>query len=76
MPRARKTLVICVDNEGYEVSLEQRKLYLSIPDARADKLGKLRVIDESGDDYVYPKEFFVAVVLPRPIRRAILQVET
>ena len=73
MAKAAKKLVICVDNKGYEVSLERRKIYLLIPDARAEKLGQLRVVDESGEDYLYPKDSFVAVALPQPIRRAVLQ---
>ena len=73
MAKAAKKLVICVDNEGYEVSLERRKIYVSIPDARAEKLGQLRVVDESGEDYLYPRDSFVAVALPQPIRRAVLQ---
>jgi len=49
MARAARRLVICIDNSGYEVSLERRKIYVCIPDARAEKLAQLRVIDESGD---------------------------
>jgi hypothetical protein len=41
-------LVTCLDNSGYEVSLERRKIYVAIPDAKAQKLGQLRVVDESG----------------------------
>jgi hypothetical protein len=73
MAKAAKKLVICVDNSGYEVSLERRKIYVSVPDLRAEKLGQVRVIDESGDDYLYPKDSFVTVALPQPIRRAVLQ---
>ncbi len=73
MAKAARKLVICLDNEGYEVSLERRKIYVSIPDARAEKLGQLRVIDESGEDYLYPKDSFVTVALPQPVRRAVLQ---
>jgi len=72
MPRAAKRLVICVDNAGYEVSLERRKIYVSLRDAKAENLGQLRVIDESGEDYLYPKNAFVEVALPQPIRRAVL----
>jgi len=63
MARAARKLVICIDDSGYEVSLERRKIYLSIPDARAEKLGQLLVIDESGEDYLYPKESFVVAQL-------------
>jgi hypothetical protein len=72
MARATKRLVICVDNSGYEVSLELRKIYVSMPDAAAERLGQIRVIDESGDDYLYPKTSFVEVALPQSIRRAVL----
>jgi len=72
MARATKRLVICVDNSGYEVSLERRKIYVALPDAEAESLGQIRVIDESGDDYLYPKNSFVEVALPQPIRRAVL----
>jgi hypothetical protein len=64
MAKATKRLVICVDNSGYEVSLERRKIYVALPDSRAEKLGQIRVIDESGEDYLYPAESFVALTLP------------
>lgn len=73
MARPTKRLVVCVKNEGYFVSLERRKLYVALADAPAAKLGQLRVIDESGEDYLYPQEFFVAVELPQSLRRRVLQ---
>lgn len=73
MTRATRRLVICIDNSGYEVSLERRKIYVCIPDARVEKSGHLRVIDESGEDYLYPKGSFVAAELSQPARRAVLQ---
>ena len=45
---------VCIDNHGYEVSLEMRKLYEIVADADAEKHGQIRVIDESGEDYLYP----------------------
>jgi hypothetical protein len=72
MTKAGKPLVICVDNSGYEVSHERRKIYVSVPDAKAEGLGQIRVIDESGEDYFYPKKAFVEVALPQQIRRAVL----
>jgi hypothetical protein len=72
MSKLAKRLVICVDNAGYEVSLERRKIYVSMPDAKAERLGHVRVIDESGKDYLYPKSAFVVIALPKPIRRAVL----
>jgi hypothetical protein len=68
-----KGLVICVKNDGYAVSLERRKLYVAIADAQAAKHGQLRVVDESGEDYLYPQEFFVLVELPQSLRRRVLQ---
>jgi hypothetical protein len=68
-----KGLVVCVKNDGYAVSLERRKLYIALADAQAAKYGQLRVVDESGEDYLYPQEFFVAVELPQSLRRRLLQ---
>ena len=73
MAKTARRLVICVDNSGYEVSLERRKIYVAVPDARAEKLNQVRVIDESGEDYLYPAESFVSLTLPQPIRKAVLQ---
>ena len=73
MAKAAKNLVICIGNAGYEVSLERRKIHVALPDARAEKLDQIRVIDESGEDYLYPQEYFVVVALPSSIRRAVLQ---
>lgn len=73
MAKAAKRLVICVDNSGYEASLERRRIYVELPDSRAEKLGQIRVIDESGEDYLYPAESFVSLTFPQPIRRAVLQ---
>ena len=67
-----KQLVVCVDNDGYAVSLEKRKIYVSLRDASAEKQGLLQIVDESGDDYLYPKTFFRAVDLPVAVRRAVM----
>ncbi len=60
----RKHFMICVDNRGYESSLEIRKLYEMLTDRVAEKHHQVRVIDESGEDYVYPEKFFAPVRLP------------
>jgi hypothetical protein len=60
-----KHLVVCVENDGYAASLEKRKIYVAIPDADGEKHGLLRIIDESGEDYLYPKAFFRAIALPQ-----------
>lgn len=55
--------VICVDNTGYEVSIEPRKLYEVLADAESEKKGFLRVIDESGEDYLFPASLFIRLPL-------------
>ena len=62
--------VLCLRNDGYEASLEPRKVYRAVPDSRARIHGQVRVIDESGEDYLFPKSFFAAIKLPASIRRA------
>ena len=64
--------VLCLKNKGYEASLELRKLYQVVSDPDAAKHGQLRVIDESGDDYLYPQSYFTVIDLPKPIRKAVL----
>lgn len=72
MARSARYLVVCLKNDGYNTSLERRKIYVAIPDASAAKHGLVRVLDESGDDYLYPDECFAAVELPTSVRRAVL----
>lgn len=59
MKRIVPQFVVCVKNTGYAASLELLKLYQAIPDEVAAKLHQIRVIDESGEDYLYPEEYFV-----------------
>ena len=72
MRATAKEFVVCLKNRGYEVSLERRKIYQVLPDPEAAKHKQLRVIDESGEDYLYPLNFFAPIELPQPIRRAVL----
>ena len=67
-----RQLVVCVKNEGYAASLEKRKLYVMLHDTAAEKRGLLRIVDESGEDYLYPKLFFRSIALPQSVRKAIL----
>jgi hypothetical protein len=67
-----KQLVVCVKNEGYSASLERRKLYVALRDLAAEKHGLMRIVDESGDDYLYPKSFFRPIALPLAVKRAVL----
>lgn len=72
MPSPKRQLVLCLRNDGYEVSLERRKIYAALPDRDAAKHDQVRVIDESGEDYLYPAKFFAAVELPQAVRRVML----
>ncbi len=71
MPTSRR-LMLCLRNDGYEVSLERRKIYTALPDAEAARHGQVRIIDESGEDYLFPAKYFVPVDLPKAVRRALL----
>jgi len=59
---------ICVKNDGYEASLLLRKVYDRLIDEEAASRGLLRVIDESGDNYLFPEDFFVPLDLPSPLQ--------
>ena len=71
MKRTEPRFVVCVKNKDYAASLELRKLYQVVSDEVAAKLHQIRVIDESGEDYLYPEEFFVAVHLPQSAEKAV-----
>jgi hypothetical protein len=58
------SFVVCLSNVGYTASLEIRKLYVALPDEEAERVGMLRVIDESGEDYLYPASNFARIDLP------------
>ena len=62
--------LLCVRNDGYPASLEVRKVYQAIPDAVAARRQYVRVIDESGEDYLYPADLFVPIDLPRAAAEA------
>ena len=62
--------LLCVKNDGYPVALEVRKLYRVVPDPTATVHRLVRVIDESGEDYLYPEDFFVRIELPLAAKRA------
>lgn len=62
-----KRLVVCIDNQGNEASLEQWKIYQALPDEEAERHDEIRVIDEEGEDYLYPSVFllsFLNLLLP------------
>jgi len=66
--------VICICNDDYSASLEKRKIYEALPDADASDHQQVRVIDESGEDYLYPQEYFVPVKLPKATEQALVNV--
>jgi hypothetical protein len=65
--------LLCVHNEGYEASLEVRKLYERIPDKEAERYNQFRIIDESGEDYLYPSNFFAPIRLPMHTKNKIIE---
>ena len=77
--RARKTaaaghrFAVCVDNGGYEASLERNKIYVVLPDRGAEKDGDLRIIDESGEDYLFSADRFVAIDVPAAVKASLLK---
>jgi hypothetical protein len=69
---AAQAVCSCIHNEDDRASLEKRKIYLALRDAEAESKGLLRIIDESGEDYLYPRALFRSIALPQSVRRAIL----
>jgi hypothetical protein len=72
MATRSKRFAVCVKNTGYEASLEPRKIYEVLPDEEAERHRQLRVIDESGEDYLYPEKFFAAIELSQLLRKAVM----
>ena len=64
---------MCVENSAYPASLELHKIYRALPDEDAAREGDLRIVDESGEDYLYPAEWFAAVALPRRVRTSLVR---
>ena len=70
LPRGA-SFVVCVNNDGYQASLERNKIYVALPDTEAESAGDIRVIDESGEDYLFAARRFVAVELPQSVRASV-----
>ena len=68
----RRRFVVCVRNVGYEASLERNKIYSVVPDRDAEREGDLRVIDESGEDYLFSADRFVPIDVPARVRKSLL----
>jgi hypothetical protein len=69
--RKKKSYVVCLSNDGYPASLEPRKIYVALRDVEAERNGLLRVVDESGEDYLYSRSHFAALKLPRGLEQAL-----
>jgi hypothetical protein len=63
--KKEQLFAVCVKNEEYPASLEVRKIYEVLPDAKAAKHRLVRIVDESGEDYLYPEDYFVAIEIPQ-----------
>lgn len=70
-PAVKSQFLVCIDNRGYEASLERNKIYLAIKDQYADQTGDVRIVDESGEDYLYSKRRFVAIEVPATVKASI-----
>ncbi|MDZ7615487.1 MAG: hypothetical protein U1E05_00695 [Patescibacteria group bacterium] len=64
--------VVCVDNTGYPASLELHKIYRTLPDSEAESEGDIRVIDESGEDYLFSRDRFVPIEVPEVVRKSLV----
>ncbi len=65
--------VVCVDNGDYPASLELHKIYRALPDEDAARDGDLRVIDESGEDYLFPGNYFAPITVPEKVKTSFLK---
>jgi hypothetical protein len=70
MAGSTTSFVLCVNSGGYPASLEPRKIYQALIDPAAESRGLLRVVDESGEDYLYPSDLFVPIEVPAAAERA------
>ncbi len=69
-----KQFAVCIKNEGAEESLDLRKIYEILEDPAAEKRNYVRVIDEEGEDYLYPKAWFLPLDLPHSVEEALLEI--
>ena len=76
MKQPAKPFALCVDNSEYKASLILGKVYRIVPDPKGAKDDLVRVVDESGEDYLYHKSHFVFVDFPKAVRRKILSLES
>ena len=63
--------MVCIDNTDYPASLELHKIYQAVPDTEAEADGDIRVVDESGEDYLYSLDLFVPIRVPLAVRESL-----
>ena len=68
---SRGRYVVCIDDSGYEASLEKHKIYRALPDSTAEVDDDLRIVDESGEDYLYPSARFVPIAVPVEVEQSL-----
>ena len=69
---AKRVFAICLNNKGYEVSLERWKIYEVIKDLKAETHNMIRIVDESSEDYLYPSNLFEPIDIPRTVEKAMM----
>ena len=74
MAKQRKHFFLCINNDGYRASLESRKVYVALKDKVAEAKGYLRIVDDTGEDYLYPTSRFVEIEVPRQAKGAFADV--
>ncbi len=67
-----KQLVVCINNDGFQASLERRKIYVAVPDPSAEKHNLIRIVDELGEDYLFPQALFRAISVPELLKKVLL----
>ncbi len=72
--KSTEKFAVCINNEHYKSSLELHKIYVVLPDEDAAADGDIRVVDESGEDYLYPSSYFIPIQVPKRVEESLLGV--
>jgi len=76
MKQPTKSFALCIDNADYKASLIPGKVYRILPDPRAAKDNLVRIVDESGEDYLYDRSYFVFVDFPKSVKKKLLALQS
>ena len=71
--KAEPQFVVCIENKDYPAALELRKIYRVVPDASAALHHQIRIMDESGEDYLYPQRYFLPIEVPQALEQELLR---